>query len=256
VVSNNQLGKQYCYVDPKIPSDILKANGDSNPSCGSSFTEAVLVDALIKLCPGCGIKKFVSSEKTVKVSFEKNWEGFVAQGTSCNAKPAQLSQPCTKYYKPSTRSTTTSSKWARRNRATPSGGTGPSKASAGKYFVFLEASGSSTNRRIDSSIVYPDFSKVKASKVAYKSVSFDYHMYGTSRFTGELLLESTMDRGITWKLVKSFGKKSKGNKWFKSGVLKLNGTAGATGFRIRAKDVMYFRTDVAVDNMVIVQGSA
>jgi len=253
VASNNQLGKQYCYVDPKIPADILKANGDSNPSCGSSFTEAVLVDALIKLCPGCGIKKFVSLEKTVKVSFEKTMEGFVAQGTSCNAKPAQLSQACSKYYKPSTRSTTTSSKWMRRNKRTSSGGTGPDKASVGKYFVYLEASGSSSNRRIDSSIVYPDFSKVKASTVAYKSVSFDYHMYG-SRFTGELLVESTMDRGITWKLVKSFGKINKGNKWLKSGVLKLNGTAGATGFRIRGKDVMYYRTDMAVDNIVIQQG--
>jgi len=57
VSSNNKQGFPYCFVDPKIPGDILKANGAANPSCTSSFSDKALVDELIKLCPKCGIKK-------------------------------------------------------------------------------------------------------------------------------------------------------------------------------------------------------
>ena len=88
-------------------------------------------------------------------------------------------------------------KWVRGTR-TPSSSTGAAKAYAGRYFMFLETSGSS--KGWTSYLTH-------AVKAGYESIAFAYHMHGATM--GELRVEAQV--GGQWRTV-----------WKKSGQQQKN----------------------------------
>lgn len=90
-----------------------------------------------------------------------------------------------------TQDTTDDFDWTRNSGNTPSGGTGPSGASSGTWYIFTEASG--TNRNRIAILESPCFDLSTAINPEF---SFAYHMNGVSM--GSLKLEISLNDGLTY----------------------------------------------------------
>ncbi|MBQ4821973.1 endonuclease [Aquimarina sp. MMG016] len=122
--------------------------------------------------------------------------------------------------------------WIRRSGATPSNNTGPSSASLGSYYMYMESS--SPNYSNKRAILYsPCFDLTNASQATF---SFKYHMYGASNM-GSLALELSLD-GTTWTSIWSKSG-NQNNSWKTASInltsylgekiqLRFNGITGTT----------------------------
>ncbi|GGW56762.1 putative secreted protein (Por secretion system target) [Winogradskyella epiphytica] len=123
--------------------------------------------------------------------------------------------------------------WSLRSGSTPSSNTGPSSASAGSYYIYMESSSPnySTKRAILNS---PCFDLAAATQATFQ---FNYHMYGTSSM-GSLAVELSTNNGATWTSVWSKAG-NQGNSWNTATVnlaayvgssvqLRFNGITGTT----------------------------
>jgi V8-like Glu-specific endopeptidase len=123
--------------------------------------------------------------------------------------------------------------WATRSGTTPSSNTGPSSANSGSYYVYMESSAPnySTKQAILNSPCF-DLSGLNSP-----TLSFKYHMYGTSSM-GNLKLEASTN-GTSWTTIWSKAG-NQGNAWETATVslssygsetelkLRFNGTTGTT----------------------------
>ncbi|BDS11020.1 trypsin-like peptidase domain-containing protein [Aureispira anguillae] len=139
--------------------------------------------------------------------------------------------------------------WATRSGSTPSSNTGPSAASSGTYYIYMESS--SPNYSTKTAILNsPCFD---LSGLSSPSLTFKYHMYGATSM-GNLKLEASTD-GTTWTSIWSKAG-NQGNSWQTATVslaaytsannlkLRFNGTTGTT-----------WQGDMAVDAFSISGGS-
>jgi len=123
--------------------------------------------------------------------------------------------------------------WTRKSGSTPSSNTGPSSASAGTYYAYMESSAPnySTKRAILNSPCFDLSDKSQAT------ISFKYHMYGASAM-GSLALEASTNNGSTWVSIWSKSG-NQGNSWQTASVnmdsyagntvkLRFNGITGTT----------------------------
>ncbi|KAK3094142.1 hypothetical protein FSP39_024639 [Pinctada imbricata] len=124
--------------------------------------------------------------------------------------------------------------WQRRSGTTPSNYTGPSSANEGSYYVYTEVSGSwssSADAVLTSSAIFA---------AGTRCVTFDYHMYGTSVGTLEVLAGNT----VIWTL-----SGSQGNQWHTQEVettaLGNNKYIYVTGGSVSVGDEAYIETDNA-----------
>jgi hypothetical protein len=142
-----------------------------------------------------------------------------------------------------TQSTSDDFDWTVDANGTPSSSTGPSSASAGTYYVYMESSSPnySTKRAILNSPCFDLSGETQAT------FAFDYHMYGSSAM-GSLALELSNDDGATWSSVWSRSG-NQGNTWLAASVdlsayvgstvqLRFNGITGTT-----------WQGDMAVDDI-------
>lgn len=140
--------------------------------------------------------------------------------------------------------------WTRRSGSTPSSNTGPSSASEGSQYVFMESSAPnySTKRAL---LVSPCFN---LSGINNGNFSFKYHMYGTSAM-GSLSLAISTNNGSTWSTIWTRSG-NQGNSWLDANVdlssysgnsvrLRFDGTTGTT-----------WQGDMAVDAISLTNGSA
>ncbi|WP_299189834.1 endonuclease [uncultured Aquimarina sp.] len=122
--------------------------------------------------------------------------------------------------------------WATRSGSTPSSNTGPSSANAGSYYIYMESS--SPNYSNKRAILYSPCYDITSATQA--TISFKYHMYGTSAM-GSLSLEASLD-GTTWMSIWSKSG-NQGNSWQTASVnlasylgekvqLRFNGITGTT----------------------------
>ncbi|MEP2024356.1 M4 family metallopeptidase, partial [Reichenbachiella sp.] len=137
--------------------------------------------------------------------------------------------------------------WTRRTGSTPSSSTGPSSASEGSYYMYVEASSPnypSKVTRIESPCY--DLSGETAA-----NFSFKYHMYGSNM--GSLTLEATTD-GNNWSSVWSQSG-NKGNSWLTADV-NMDSYAGQT-VKLRFVGVTgsSYRGDMAVDDISFSTGT-
>ncbi|WP_456460388.1 M4 family metallopeptidase [Reichenbachiella sp.] len=137
--------------------------------------------------------------------------------------------------------------WTRRTGSTPSSSTGPSSASEGSYYMYVEASSPnypSKETRIESPCY--DLSGESAA-----NFSFKYHMYGTNM--GTLTLEATTD-GNNWSSVWSQSG-NKGNSWLTADVNMDTYTGEVVKLRFVGVTGSSYRGDMAVDDIAFSAGS-
>jgi Zn-dependent metalloprotease len=131
--------------------------------------------------------------------------------------------------------------WTLRSGSTPSSNTGPSSASAGSYYVYMESSSPnySTKRAILNS---PCFNLSAATQATFE---FKYHMYGTSAM-GSLALELSNNNGATWTSIWSKSG-NQGNSWQTASVNLAAYVGGSVQLRFNGITGTTWQGDMAVD---------
>ncbi len=130
--------------------------------------------------------------------------------------------------------------WARNSGGTPSSNTGPSSASAGSWYLYVEAS--DPNYPTKTTIVKsPCFDLSGATAATF---SFDYHMYGSG--PGTLSLQATS--GGSWSTVWSISG-NQGNAWLTQSA-DLSAYAGSSvQLRFVGTTANTWSGDIAVDDI-------
>ncbi|TXD83891.1 T9SS type A sorting domain-containing protein [Subsaximicrobium wynnwilliamsii] len=140
--------------------------------------------------------------------------------------------------------------WTRRSGATPSSNTGPSSASQGTQYAFMESS-TPNNPNKRAILVSPCFDLTGQNQASF---SFDYHLYGTNAM-GNLKLAISTNDGASWTTVWSKAG-NQGNAWNTATVdvsayagntikLRFDGTTGTT-----------WQGDMAIDAISLTNGAA
>ncbi|MTI21304.1 hypothetical protein E1176_09765, partial [Fulvivirga sp. RKSG066] len=139
--------------------------------------------------------------------------------------------------------------WARRSGGTPSSNTGPSSATEGSYYLYIEAS--SPNYSNKTAIVEsPCFDLTGASSATF---SFKYHMWGSSSMGGLTLQAST--NGTSWTNIWSLSG-NQGNSW-QSANIDLAGYLGANlKLRFSSTTGNTWQGDIAIDDLAVSTGSS
>ncbi|WP_299902671.1 endonuclease [uncultured Aquimarina sp.] len=130
--------------------------------------------------------------------------------------------------------------WATRSGSTPSSGTGPSSASEGSYYLYMESSTPNySNKR---AILYsPCFDITNESEATF---SFKYHMYGASNM-GSLSLEASLN-GTSWTTIWSLSG-NQGNSWKTANVSLENYVGQRVQLRFNGVTGTTWQGDMAVD---------
>ncbi len=140
--------------------------------------------------------------------------------------------------------------WTRTNTATPSGSTGPTNASQGSNYLFVEASVEGTGYpNAQAVLISPCFN---LASVSNGNFTFKYHMYGDADM-GTFSVDVTTN-GTTWiSLWSQTG--NKGNNWLDASInlsdydgqtikLRFNRTTGST-----------WKADIAIDALSLTSGT-
>lgn len=132
--------------------------------------------------------------------------------------------------------------WTRKSGSTSSTSTGPTSASDGSFYAYVESS--SPNYPAKTTIMNsPCFN---LSGQSGTSLSFSYHMYGASM--GTLDLQVSSNGGGTWTSVWSLSG-DQGNQWYTANV-NLDAYAGSTlQLRYVGTTSTSYRSDMAVDDI-------
>ena len=134
--------------------------------------------------------------------------------------------------------------WYRHKGVTASGSTGPSKASQGIYYSYIESSSPNyPNKR--AYLLSPQYD---LSNIDHAVLSFDYHMYGATM--GSLTLEVSANGGGNWDNLWS-ASGNQGDTWHTEKI-DLDGYAG-TPILLRFNGVTgtSYTSDMAVDNIIL-----
>ncbi|AEH00950.1 GEVED domain-containing protein [Lacinutrix sp. 5H-3-7-4] len=140
--------------------------------------------------------------------------------------------------------------WTRRSGSTPSSNTGPSSASAGSQYAYMESSAPnySTKRAL---LVSPCFNLAGQNQATF---SFKYHMYGAAAM-GNLKVAVSTNSGSSWTTVWTQSG-NQGNAWQNASIdlssyagssvqLRFDGTTGTT-----------WQGDMAIDAISLTNGAA
>lgn len=138
--------------------------------------------------------------------------------------------------------------WTQKAGNTPSSNTGPSKASDGSYYFYIESSNNNVGYPYKiSRITSPcyDFSQLDWNE---KKISFDYHMYGSTM--GGLGLRVSDDGGRTWSTL-WVESGDQGNNWFSKQFILSGYNSSEVKFQFIGVTGNSWRSDMAIDNIVV-----
>ncbi|MFK7909022.1 MAG: M6 family metalloprotease domain-containing protein [Akkermansiaceae bacterium] len=141
--------------------------------------------------------------------------------------------------------------WIRLSGSTVSSNTGPSSASDGFNYLYIEAS--SPNFPDKTAIIYKD---LNFAGINQPLMTFDYHMYGSNM--GELYVEVSTDEGANWLSPAIWSQSgNQGNAWVTEQTVDLGDYAGQT-VRVRFRGVTGsgWSSDIAIDNVCFSEGSS
>ncbi|MTI21076.1 T9SS type A sorting domain-containing protein [Fulvivirga sp. RKSG066] len=138
--------------------------------------------------------------------------------------------------------------WTRRSGGTPSSNTGPSSASEGSFYIYVESS--SPNYSNKTTIIESPFFDL--SGVSSASFTFKYHMYGSSAM-GSLRLEASTN-GTSWTSVWSRSG-NQGNNWLNGNVDLTAYAGGSVKLRYVGTTGTTWQGDMAVDNLALSAGA-
>lgn len=148
-----------------------------------------------------------------------------------------------------TQSATDDFNWTRKSGATPSSNTGPSSASEGSQYIFMESSSPnySTKRAVLESPCYD------LSGVSQGTFSFKYHMYGTAAM-GNLKVAVSTNNGTSWTTLWTQSG-NQGNAW-QTATVDLSSYAGSTiKLRFDGTTGTTWQGDMAVDAVSLTNGT-
>jgi len=137
--------------------------------------------------------------------------------------------------------------WTRDANGTPSSGTGPSSATQGSYYVYVEASGNNVGYPTKRAILNSPCFNLSGKTAA--NFTFKYHMNGSSNM-GSIKLEASTNNGASWTSIWSKSG-NKGNSWLSADV-DLSAYLGDTvKFRFNRLTGSTWKADVAIDNIKV-----
>jgi len=140
--------------------------------------------------------------------------------------------------------------WTVDANGTPSSSTGPSSASQGTFYVFVEASGNGTGYPTKQAILNsPCFN---LSGLSSANFSFKYHQYGSNDM-GSIDVEASDDNGASWTSIwNSTG--NKGNTWLTADVDLAAYVGGNVQLRFNRVTGGTWQADVAIDDVSLSEG--
>jgi len=148
-----------------------------------------------------------------------------------------------------TQSTSDDINWTVDASGTPSSSTGPSSATEGINYLYIESSGNGTGFPTKTAILNSPCIDLSAESGA--TFSFSYHMYGSSM--GTMRLEASTD-GTNWTSLWSLSG-DQGNTWSNASV-DLVAYAGSTlELRYVGITSTSYRSDMAIDQLSLTTGS-
>lgn len=137
--------------------------------------------------------------------------------------------------------------WIQNSNSTDSDNTGPSNASQGNSYMYVEATGNYPSNVAH--FISPCFD---ISSLNSPTLTFDYHLYGESM--GTLALEISMDDGNSWtELWKQTG--NQGNIWLTANVNLSAYTSSTFTLRFKGTTGNSYTSDMAIDNIRIQDNS-
>ncbi len=150
-----------------------------------------------------------------------------------------------------TQSTADDIDWTVDASGTPSNNTGPSSATEGSNYVFVEASGNGTGYPNKQAILNsPCFD---LSSVSEATFSFSYHMFGAADM-GSIALEASSDNGATWTSIWS-ETGNKGNSWLSVNLNLATYVGGDLQLRFNRITGSTWQADIALDSINLTEGT-
>ena len=140
--------------------------------------------------------------------------------------------------------------WTVDSNGTPSSGTGPSAASQGSFYVFVEASGNNTGYPNKQAILNSPCFDLSALSAAV--FSFKYHQFGAANM-GSIDLEVSDDNGASWtSLWNSTG--NLGNTWL-TATIDISAYVGSS-LQLRFNRITgnTWQADIAIDDIGLSDG--
>ncbi|MEO9966524.1 MAG: reprolysin-like metallopeptidase [Reichenbachiella sp.] len=132
---------------------------------------------------------------------------------------------------------------------TPSSSTGPSSATEGSNYLYIESSGNGTGFPNKVGIITSPC--IDLTSETTSTFSFSYHMYGSSM--GTLDLQASID-GSTWNSLWSLSG-NQGNTWSAANIDLVSYTGGTVSLRFVATTSTSYRSDMAIDKLNISSGT-
>jgi hypothetical protein len=140
--------------------------------------------------------------------------------------------------------------WTVDANGTPSSGTGPSTASQGSFYVYVEASGNNTGYPTKQAILNSPCFNLSALTEA--TFSFKYHQFGAADM-GSIALEASDDNGASWTSIwNSTG--NLGNTWLAADVNLAAYVGGSVQLRFNRVTGSTWQADVAIDDVSLSEG--
>ncbi|MCF6350098.1 MAG: T9SS type A sorting domain-containing protein [Flavobacteriaceae bacterium] len=135
--------------------------------------------------------------------------------------------------------------WTINSGGTSSSSTGPSSATQGTYYIYVEASGSGTGYPNKQAIINsPCYDLSLASSATF---SFKYHMYGSTDI-GSIALEASTDNGSTWTSIWS-QTGNQGNSWQTVSLNLASYLGSSVQLRYNRITGGTWKADVAIDDV-------
>ncbi len=135
--------------------------------------------------------------------------------------------------------------WTVDANGTPSSNTGPSSATQGSYYIFVEASGNGTGYPNKQAILNSPCFDLSGQSAAY--FNFAYHMYGATDM-GSIAVEASTDNGATWTSVWS-KTGNQGNSWQTESIDLSSYAGGSVQLRLNRITGSTWQADIAIDDV-------
>ncbi|MEQ8626922.1 M4 family metallopeptidase [Ekhidna sp.] len=143
--------------------------------------------------------------------------------------------------------------WTRDANGTPSSNTGPSSATEGSYYMFLEASTNGSTGQIGSNataiLESPCFDLSGETSATF---SFQYHMYGSN--VGSLTAQVSTD-GSSWTNIWTLSG-NQGNSWQSTNIDLASYLGGDVKLRMVGTTGNGWSSDIAIDDLQVNAGSS
>ncbi len=149
-----------------------------------------------------------------------------------------------------TQSTVDDINWDLSTNGTPSNGTGPSSASQGTYYIFVEASVNGTGYPTKQAILNsPCFDLSGETEATF---SFKYHQFGATDM-GTINVEASNDDGANWVSIwNSSG--NLGNSWQTANIDLAAYVGGSVQLRFNRVTGSTWQADIAIDDVSLTNG--